>query len=181
GEDREISQQWTTSPALDRIFAPGATMGGGFVQIGGAVGVYVAGRITHHPQTALLGADLIRGQAINALLTHGIKLSVRRTRPDGSSFSFPSGHTSSTFATAAVLQRHFGWKVGVPAYAAAAFVGGSRVQENRHYVSDVLFGAAIGIVSGRTATIGHGRATFAVAPLAAPDRVGVLLTRVNRP
>ncbi|MEZ5283865.1 MAG: phosphatase PAP2 family protein [Vicinamibacterales bacterium] len=152
-------------------------MGGGFVQIGGAVGVYVAGRITHHPQTALLEADLIRGQAINALLTHGIKLSVRRTRPDGSSFSFPSGHTSSTFATAAVLRA---WMVKRAACVTSA-MGGSRVQENRHYVSDVLFGAAIGIVSGRTATIGHGRATFAVAPLAAPDRVGVLLTRVNRP
>ena len=48
---------------------------------------------------------------------------------------------------------HFGWKAGVPAYGLAAYVAGSRLQENRHYMSDVLFGAAVGIVSGRTVTI----------------------------
>ena len=97
-------------------------------------------------------ADLMRGHIVTAVLTQGIKVAVDRQRPDGSRFSFPSGHTSSTFTTAAVLQHEFGWKIGAPAYVVATFIGGSRLQENRHYLSDVLFGAAIGIVSGLTAT-----------------------------
>jgi membrane-associated phospholipid phosphatase len=56
------------------------------------------------------------------------------------------------------------------------FVGGSRLQENRHYLSDVLFGAAIGIVSGRTATIGRGGATLSLSPVLAPGTVGFTLT-----
>ena len=101
------------------------------------------------------------------MLTQGIKLSVGRERPDGGRFSFPSGHTSSTFATAAVLHRYYGWRVGIPAYGFATFIGGSRLQENRHYPSDVIFGAAIGLVAGRTVTIGRGEASFALVPLAA--------------
>lgn len=175
-EDAEITHQWSSSEELDEVFEPGGTLGSGWVQIGSAIGTYVIGRRIDSPRTALLGADLIRSQTINAVLTQGVKLAVRRQRPDGTSFSFPSGHTSTTFTTATVLQRHFGWKVGAPAYAVAAFVGGSRLQENRHYLSDVLFGAAIGIVSGRTATIGRGAATFSLSPLVAPGTVGVALT-----
>ena len=44
----------------------------------------------------------------------------------------------------------FGWKAGLPAYLAASYIGVSRLQENRHYLSDVIFGAAVGIVSGRS-------------------------------
>jgi membrane-associated phospholipid phosphatase len=101
---------------------------------------------------------------VNTVLTQGIKLSVGRERPDGGRFSFPSGHTSSTFATAAVLHGYFGWRVGIPAYRFATLIGGSRLQENRHYPSDVIFGAAIGLVAGRTVTIGRGEASFALVP-----------------
>ena len=72
-----------------------------------------------------------------------------------------------------MLQRHFGWKVGVPAYAFASYVAGSRLQENRHYASDVMVGAALGIVSGRAVTVGRGRATFAVSPFAAHGGGGI--------
>ena len=54
------------------------------------------------------------------VLTLAVKAAVRRTRPEGAGFSFPSGHATITFASATVLQQHFGWKVGVPAYAVAA-------------------------------------------------------------
>ena len=101
---------------------------------------------------AHLGSDLIRAQVLTRVVTQGIKLTVRRARPDGGNFSFPSGHSSGTFATATVLQCHFGWKAGVPAYALATYVAGSRLQENRHYVSDVMFGAAIGILARAVST-----------------------------
>lgn len=179
-EDAEITHRWSGSPQLDRVFEPGAVMGSAWVQLGGAVGTYVVGRSVHSPRTALLGADLLRSQAVNMALTQGIKLAVRRQRPDGTSFSFPSGHSSATFTTATVLERHFGWNVGAPAYALATLVAGSRLQENRHYLSDVLFGAAIGIVSGRTATIGRRGAAFRLSPTLAPGVVGLTFTHVPR-
>ena len=85
------------------------------------------------------------------------KQATRRSRPEGTGYSFPSGHTTVTFASATVLQRHFGWKVGLPAYAVASYVAASRVEMKRHYLSDVAFGAALGIVAAarcRSATGG---------------------------
>jgi membrane-associated phospholipid phosphatase len=74
-----------------------------------------------------------------------LKPLVNRTRPDGGSQSFPSGHSASAFAGAGFLQMRYGWKLGAPAYALAAFVGYSRVESKRHYTSDVVAGAALGI------------------------------------
>jgi len=105
------------------------------------------------------------------ILAAGIKQATRRSRPEGSGYSFPSGHTTVTFASATVLQRHFGWKVGIPAYGVAAYVAASRVEMNRHYLSDVAFGAALGIIAGRTVTIGRGRQLM-LTPLAPPDNAG---------
>lgn len=179
-QDRRVTREATQSLALDRMFEAGEVVGGGVAQVGTAFATYALGRVAKSPRTAAVGADLVRAQILNAVLTQGVKLSVGRTRPDGSRFSFPSGHTSSSFATAAVLQRHFGWRAGVPAYGLAAYIAGSRLQENKHYLSDVVFGAAIGIVAGRTVTIGRGQARFAVAPVAAPGGAGVGLTWVGR-
>lgn len=176
GQDAPITQSWSTSPALDGLFEPGATIGGGAVQFGGALATFALGRAINSPRLSIVGADLVRAQIVATVLTQGIKLSTGRQRPDGTRFSFPSGHTSSSFATAAVLQRHFGWKAGIPAYGLAAFVAGSRLQENRHYMSDVIFGAAVGIVSGRAVTIGRGRGAFSVAPFAVRGGGGVGFT-----
>lgn len=82
-------------------------------------------------------------------LSYGLKEAFPERRPDGSdNKSFPSGHTSVSFAAAATLQNRYGWKVGVPAQLVAAFVGLSRVEANKHHVHDVLVGAAIGEASG---------------------------------
>ena len=85
-------------------------------------------------------------------------------RPEGAGYSFPSGHAATAFASATVLQRRFGWKAGIPAYAVATYVAASRVDMQRHYLSDVVFGAAIGIVAGRTVTVGGHE--FEVGPMA---------------
>ena len=111
-------------------------------------------------------------------VTSGIKLAVQRTRPDGTRFSFPSGHTSVSFAAATVVQRHFGWSAGVPAYAAASFIAASRIQERRHFLSDVAFGAVVGIVSGRAVTVGRRRSQFAVEPMVpASGGVGIAFVK----
>jgi membrane-associated phospholipid phosphatase len=160
-------------------FRAGTLIGGMPVQLGGALATYTVGRITHNPRAASLGADLFQAQILAQTMTHGIKMAARRTRPDGSTLSFPSGHTSSAFASATVLQRHFGWKAGVPAYALATYVATSRMEEKRHFLSDVTFGAVLGIVAGRTVTVGRGDARFAVAPVATSGGGAVAFTWVG--
>ncbi len=77
--------------------------------------------------------------------TYILKYAIKEERPDHSNrHSFPSGHTSTTFATATFLQRRYGWKLGVPAYALATYVGWGRVFSKKHHWWDVVAGAAIG-------------------------------------
>jgi hypothetical protein len=52
-----------------------------------------------------------------------------------------------------VANHHYGWRVGVPAYVLASGIGLSRIESNRHHLSDVLAGATIGLIVGRT--VGH--------------------------
>jgi hypothetical protein len=177
GADRPMSDALSSSRGLDGVFAPGETIGGARFQLAGAVATYAIGRAAGQGRVAQVGADLIRANIVAQALTGGIKLSVRRGRPDGTEFSFPSGHTSVSFAAATVLQKHFGWRGGIPAYAAATYIATSRIQERRHFLSDVAFGAIVGIVAGRTVTVGRGDYTFAVEPMAAPGGVGVAFTR----
>ncbi len=177
--DARITGSVAGSPALTRFFGPGEVIGGIGVQLGGSMATYALGRITKHQRTAHVGADLVRAQLVTQGFTQLVKLSVNRSRPDGDQWSFPSGHSSGTFASAAVLQRHLGWKVGVPAYAVAAYVAGSRLAERRHFPSDVIVGAGLGIVSARAVTVGRGRSRFALTPMAVPGRgAGVALTRL---
>ncbi len=80
-------------------------------------------------------------------LTYSLKYSINEKRPDGGSLSFPSGHTSISFCAAEFINRRYGMELGIPSFAAASFVGYSRVEAKRHYTRDVLAGAAIGFAS----------------------------------
>jgi membrane-associated phospholipid phosphatase len=177
--DPRITRRAVGSLRLESALDSGAALGGGYAQIGAALAVYFGGRLAHHPHLAGVGADLVRAQLLDTVLTQGIKVAVDRPRPDGSRYSFPSGHTSSAFATATVLYRHFGWKAGVPATAMATYVAASRLTENRHYLSDVLFGAGVGIVSGRAVTVGRGSERFALSPALYPHGVGLSVVRIG--
>jgi membrane-associated phospholipid phosphatase len=166
--DNQATNMLSASPSLSTAFHSGETLGGARAQAVAAVTTYAIGRITRHPRATAIGADLVSAQIVTQTTTAAIKMAVGRTRPDGTDFSFPSGHSSTSFATATVLQRHLGWKVGIPAYGVAAYVATSRIQVKRHFLSDVAFGAALGIVAGRTVTIGQGETRFAVTPTAVP-------------
>lgn len=154
----------------------GETIGSARLQLAGALATFAAGHITGNAKITAVGADLVSANIVAQTLTGAVKMSVRRGRPDGTQFSFPSGHTSVTFASATVVQRHFGWKAGVPAYAVASYVAASRIHDKRHFLSDVAFGAAVGIVSGWTVTMGHDDAKVTMSPVAAPGGAGLLLS-----
>jgi hypothetical protein len=179
--DDNVNERLESSGAIHNFFLPGKFIGYGAVQIGAAVGTWAIGRaIDKHGRAAHIGLDLLRAQIVTQTFTYGLKYSVQRDRPDGTSgYSFPSGHASTTFATASVLERHFGWRAGIPMYALATYVATSRLHENRHYLSDVVFGGAVGLAAGRTVTR-HGRSTFTMVPLLAPHGgVGVAVVALG--
>jgi membrane-associated phospholipid phosphatase len=174
GIDGAFTNQLTGAATNAAGFAPGTVLGGATFQFGAAAATYGVARLAGKPAVAHLGARLMRAQLVAHATTQAIKVSVRRMRPDGTTRnSFPSGHTSVSFASATVLSREFGWKVGLPAYAVASYIGLSRIEHRRHYLSDVLFGAAIGVMAGRSVgvTIGHRR--FDVTPVALRGGAGV--------
>jgi membrane-associated phospholipid phosphatase len=70
---------------------------------------------------------------------------VKRPGRSRSTDSFPSGHASAAFSGASFIQRRYGWRWGLPAYAAASLVAYSRVHADRHRPAEVLAGALIGI------------------------------------
>ena len=98
---------------------------------------------------ALLGSLIINNEIIKNL--------VKRPRPfvtftdlqiiipTPSQYSFPSGHTSSSFAAAAVFYRHLPKKLGIPSVVLAGLIGFSRLYVGVHYPTDVLAGVVMGI------------------------------------
>jgi membrane-associated phospholipid phosphatase len=135
-------------------FHYGSVAGSFMVQMAGAGGTYFLGRATGNPKVARLGSDLLRAQILSQAVVQGAKFATSRTRPDGSNNqSLPSGHTASALAMATVIQRDLGWKAGIPAFAFASYVGASRMEANKHYLSDVLLGAGIGIAAAHSVTV----------------------------
>ena len=108
----------------------------------------------HDVMGSMLSATVITGVSTSAL-----KLIANTDRPSNKfsngHYGFPSYHTSSTFAIAAVLDEYYGSHVGLPAYALATAVGFSRIDQQAHDLSDVVFGAALGYVIGKTVATRH--------------------------
>ena len=162
---------------FNAFFAAGKYIGNTPEQIAGAIATYAWGRIFDEPKVSHLGMDLLQGQIMAEALFNPIKLATHRLRPNGSDhLSFPSGHSSITFATATVLERHLGWRKAFLAYAIATYVATSRLHDNDHWLSDVVFGAAVGTISGRT-VVHHAADYWAIAPVKVPGGVAVMVTR----
>jgi membrane-associated phospholipid phosphatase len=176
-EDGKVNRTLLAKGWVHDAFLPGKIIGYGHTQFGVAAATYTYGRLSKSPRVTHLGVDLIRAQIVTQALTYGIKHSVRRERPDRSSgYSFPSGHASVTFASATVLQRHLGWKYALPTYLIASYVAASRLHENRHFMSDVIFGGTVGIISGRTVTR-HGRSHWGFEPTVGSGGAAFLVVR----
>ncbi len=122
--------------------------------LGPIVGVsLVTSRFTGNERYQRFTYELAQGFVLTNAVTAGIKVAAGRERPDQASrYSFPSGHTSNSFMWATVVSRTYGWKAGAPAYAFASYVGASRLKSRKHFLSDVVAGATLGYIVGRTVT-----------------------------
>jgi membrane-associated phospholipid phosphatase len=166
--------------AVNTAFAPGKYLGNTPEQVAFSLGTYALGRLRNQPKVAHLGMDLLQAQILSEILVEPLKYAVRRERPDGSNhLSFPSGHSAVTFATATVIERHLGWRKSILGYAIASYVAMSRIHDNQHYLSDVIFGAAVGSIAGRT-VVHHQADYWAFTPVAMPGGgVALMVSRTR--
>ena len=119
--------------------------------------------------------QLGESEALTLGVTYGIKYTINETAPNGDSHSFPSAHTSVSFASAEFMRKRYGWEYGIPAYVAATFVAFSRVEANDHYTNDVIAGAFIGIASSYLFT--HPYQGWHIQPDVGQQYYGIRLSR----
>lgn len=91
---------------------------------------------------------LFKALSVTGATTLGLKLLRDNDTPNGKYLGWPSGHTSSSFTVASVLNEIYGPEVGIPAFLGAGFVGYRMMDSGDHWASDVLFGAVLGTVVG---------------------------------
>lgn len=161
-EPIQRSVQAARSPETDALAATFKPFGDFSYMITPLAGLYLVGvladdRAERTARDSVL--SVITGGAVTTLL----KVTVRRPRPsareeeEGLGFgrtglSFPSGHTTVAFAIATVVASEYRHTKVVPvlAYTSAALTGWSRVNDNAHWSSDVLFGAAVGYFAAKS-------------------------------
>ncbi len=175
-ESSEFKNLWGSSVFADHFFKAGGYIGNNAFLAAGALTVWGVGKATESSRLAEFGSDLIRVEAVNGILTLVLKTSINRTRPNGERYSYPSGHTSAAFAVAGVVFTDYGKAWGIPALVLAGYVGLSRLQEGKHYPSDVIAGGILGTyVSLKVVQHRKAKEKISVSPLIAGDIVGLSL------
>lgn len=130
-----------TSPLSQSVMRNVTQLGDGKLTLGISVSCML------FDETKRFGKLSLYSFTLSGTTTLCTKIIFNRTRPDGGNHSFPSGHTSTAFSTATIIAYEYPkWKI--PAYTAAGMVALSRIALKRHYLGDVLVGAAVGIASG---------------------------------
>jgi membrane-associated phospholipid phosphatase len=148
--DKEISKTLSGDDSFLMSTFPD-NLGSTATILSGAALSYAIGRLANNDNLAETGLLVLEATVTTQFITLAGKYLVQRPRPDGgNNHSFPSGHTSGMFAAASVLDARFGYKAGVPAYLLASFVGYSRIRMEKHYPTDVVCGAILGVIIGRS-------------------------------
>jgi membrane-associated phospholipid phosphatase len=186
--DDYVESHIVGNEAADNFFSLGHWVGSPYVQFGSAVGLWAVGRYVVAPADGVsrtnkyseVGFDLLRAQILSGVIVQGMKYAVQRERPSGACCAFPSGHSAAAFAAAAVLERHLGYRLSWPALAGATYVATSRLVDSRHFLSDVVFGAAVGTASGWTVVGTRGRKhPIVIQPI--PVKGGMMIAVMRMP
>ncbi len=178
--DESIKDYFEEPRRAQALGETGDRLGNGFVLAGVTAGLVVASYTGENQKFRAMSFSLAQGFIMSEIIVHSIKAATNRYRPSGENQqSFPSGHTSSTFTYATVISHYYGARAGIPAYAVASLVGFSRIEKNKHHLSDVIAGATLGYLIGRTVVkVTDRRArrntkTMTVAPVIGQETKGV--------
>jgi len=172
-KDEEVRNWFLEGERLGDASKYGEVMGQGYAHVVLDFGFFAFGKMLNNERMVETSKALAEGLIINAVATHLLKYSTRRKRPNGDSCnSFPSAHASGAFLTATVVSGMYDWdwKVMIPSYLLATFAGVSRLEDDYHWASDVVFGAALGTVVGVAVSSCHKNMPekLTVAPIAGP-------------
>ena len=172
---RNVDDQGIERRRFPAVGDMGEALANKWFLLAGTGSLIVIGQTTSDDRLRAMSYTWTQGFVINNLVTEILKRSVRRERPNGENRrSFSSGHASNAFTFATILNHYYGAQVGIPAYSVTAFVALSRVEKNVHYLSDVVMGATIGYIVGRTVVRGSDKERqFTWMPTISPDGEGV--------
>ncbi len=170
------------------------TPGPAYFTVGLVSSMYGVGKIIDDKKLIKTTELMIRSLIISSLFTTSLKLIIGRARPyiktgphqfnhfnlktDGRYSSMPSGHTSSIFSMMTVIAKQYNtmW-VKVPAYTFAVSVGMQRINEGKHWASDVLLGGVIGYLVGKTIVerSGGGSNSLSIQPGINSKGIGLMI------
>jgi membrane-associated phospholipid phosphatase len=129
----------------------GAELGKPYVVMPAVATVFLLGHKSEDQKFRSFSYALAQGYILDFALTMAMKEAISRERPDKSDqTAFPSGHSSTAFTVGAILQEYYGHKAGLICYSVAGFVALSRVKKDVHWLSDILGGATLGYIVGKT-------------------------------
>ena len=155
-KDPEVQDWWRDRRPPHRVIRTAEAIGNLRYQIPALIAFWGTARLAGRSELATTGTALIEGFAVSKAMTMALKLGVGRRRPDGSDQrSFPSGHASGSFTIATLIAYRHGPLAGLPFLSMAAFTTVMRMAQQRHHLSDVVSGTAIGIAVGRAAALVH--------------------------
>ncbi len=143
----EAANGWTTTIDNQLQFVPG-------------VAVFALKAFGVRSRSDALNQAIITAKAelLTNMIVHGMKNMIASERPNGGAHSMPSGHTAQAFLSATILDMEYRdtspW-ISVSGYAAATTTGILRMVNNKHWISDVLIGAGIGIFSTKAVYFTH--------------------------
>jgi membrane-associated phospholipid phosphatase len=109
----------------------------------GAGALWLASALAKDMKQHEVAKSLGSALAVNGITTMALKVAANSTAPNGDAMAWPSGHTSSSFTVAAVLNEYYGPWVGIPSLALAGLVGYQRIDSRVHDFSDVVFGMTL--------------------------------------
>jgi hypothetical protein len=173
--DGEVRSEVLEHRPPQGVIEAGEVVGLPAVLFGTSLAVAAAGCLADSREVIGTGATMLEALSVAGASTFALKLGVHRRRPDGSDhLSFPSNHASGSFAMASVLAGRHGWGLGIPAFLLAGFTSWARLAADKHYLTDTLFGAALGTAVGLAAVQNEkqptARASSNLALVHRPDR-----------
>jgi hypothetical protein len=178
----------------DNVSSAFESMGNAGVLVAGVGLTYLSGKLSDNDKATQTSVMAMEALTVSTVYTYALKFSTHRHRPiegaqhdvwDGAAMrsenlSFSSGHSSAAFSVMTVFAHEYRDIKWVPyaAYGTAALTAISRVHDDKHWASDVFFGAAVGVFSARSVLDGHGEGDnkVVVLPMTISGLPGILAT-----